>query len=65
MGSARTKRPAFTKIWLVCCDHSVAAVRRTKREAEAFIRFREDHGDAVDRLEHYVLGPFVLEGSKR
>lgn len=53
----------FRRIWLVCCDHSVAAVRRTRREAERFLRSRER--DSIDGIEHYVLGPYVLRERSR
>jgi hypothetical protein len=52
----------FRRIWLVVCDHSVAAVKRTKREAEAAVRLRRR---GANHAEHRVVGPYVLQERSR
>lgn len=54
----RTTRPFFRKVWLILCDHSVAAVFRTGREADQGLRLLKRN--AIDRIEHCVAGPYVL-----
>lgn len=50
------------RVWLVICDHSIAGVWQTRREAEAAVRLRERQ--ASPPIEHHVVGPYVLRTAK-
>lgn len=61
---AKRKRSALLmRVWLVLCDHSIAGAFRTKREAEAHCRLREQRR-GPDQPMHFVVGPYVLQWRK-
>lgn len=54
-------RGIIRRVWLVLVDHSVVGVFRSKKEARESIRWRNH---SINRLPHFVAGPYVLRGGK-
>lgn len=63
MSKTLPERGIIRRVWLILCDHSVAGVWRTRREAEEVLRFRREN--SVELIEHFVMGPYVLQRGKR
>lgn len=51
-------RGIIRRVWLVLVDHSVVGVFRSKKEARDSIRWRNN---SINKLPHFVAGPYVLQ----